>query len=179
VIELKRTPLAEAFPNKDCDTLSHPSLRGYCGPGGGFVMGTLDSQDALAHRSALESNSVVVSVDYSLAPERPFPEGVNDSFVVYEWIHQNGDVLGAHPAQLGVWGEHAGATVAAAVALMARDRQVAPAAQFLAYPALCSTLNTQAWNTLGTDYWRGSRGSICKVRNSARRRMPSRCRQSR
>jgi len=121
--------------------------------GGGFVMGSLDSQDALAHRIALESDSVVVSVDYSLAPEHPFPEGVNDSIAVYEWIHQNGDALGADPTRLGVWGESAGASVAAAVALMARDRQVAPAAQFLAYPALCSTLETKAWDTLGTDYW--------------------------
>ena len=120
--------------------------------GGGFVLGSLDTQDAIAHRIALESNSVVVSVDYGLAPERPFPEGINDGFAVYEWIRQNGDALGAHPAQLGVWGESAGATVAAAVALMARDRQVAPAAQCLLYPALCSTLKTQAWDTLGTDY---------------------------
>jgi acetyl esterase len=107
----------------------------------------------VARRIAIESDCVVVSVGYRLAPEHPYPGGLHDALLVYSWLRRNAPLLGGHPERIGVWGESAGATIAAAVTLAARDRGQAPNAQFLAYPALCSTLATTSWSELGTDYW--------------------------
>jgi acetyl esterase len=105
--------------------------------GGGFVLGTLDSADDLARRLAATTGSVVVSVDYRLAPEHPCPAGVADVATVVEWTAESADELGVDPAGVGVAGSSAGANLAA-MAVRRADAAVDLAVLF--YPMLDPTL---------------------------------------
>jgi len=109
--------------------------------GGGFVLGTLDSADDLARRLAANTDSVVVSVDYRLAPEHPCPAGLTDVTTVVEWAGESADELGVDPAQVGVAGSSAGANLAAMAALRA-DATVGLAVLF--YPMLDPTLDGES-----------------------------------
>jgi acetyl esterase/lipase len=111
--------------------------------GGGFVMGDLDTFDAHLLRVVDELGIVIVSVDYRLAPEHPFPAPVEDCYAALNWVAAKADELGIDPARLGVAGESAGGGLAAAVALLARDRG-GPALcfQYLGIPELDDRLDT-------------------------------------
>ncbi|MEM7404145.1 MAG: alpha/beta hydrolase [Pseudomonadota bacterium] len=104
--------------------------------GGGWVIGSLDTHDGLCRHLASMSGAVVVSVDYRLAPEAPFPAGVEDAYAALAWVAANAVALDVDPARLIVSGDSAGGNLAAVVALMARD-QGGPeiAFQALLYPA--------------------------------------------
>lgn len=103
--------------------------------GGGWVTGDLDSHDGPCRVLAAETGCLVVSVDYRLAPEHPFPAAVEDSLAAYEWVHTNADQLSVVPGRVGVMGDSAGGNLAAVVALRTRDAEVpAPVAQCLVYP---------------------------------------------
>jgi acetyl esterase len=138
------TPRSQATSARSAIVLFH---------GGGFVLGSIESQDALAHRIAAGCNGVVISVEYRLAPEHRHPAAVNDGMSVYSWVRANADRLGIDAARVGVFGESAGATIAAAVAMAARDRGECPAAAFLAYPPLSSAMKTDSWQVLGQEYY--------------------------
>jgi acetyl esterase/lipase len=103
--------------------------------GGGFVFGSLDQSDWMCSNVAATVGAVVVSVDYRLAPSHPFPAAVDDAYATLEWAAAQAGELGAG-GRLGVMGESAGGNLAAAVALLARDRG-GPAVhhQALLYPA--------------------------------------------
>ncbi|MCW1958111.1 MAG: alpha/beta hydrolase [Mycobacterium sp.] len=104
--------------------------------GGGFCVGTLDSYDKQARMIALGAGTVVVSVDYRLAPEHPFPAGVEDVWAATQWAAANGASLGADASRLAVSGDSAGATLSAVVAQIARDNGGPTIAfQALWYPA--------------------------------------------
>ncbi|MFF0745232.1 alpha/beta hydrolase [Streptomyces sp. NPDC004111] len=104
--------------------------------GGGFVIGDRDSHDALCRTTAKESGSIVVSVDYRLSPEHPFPAALEDGFAAYAWVRAHAGELGGDPARVAVAGDSAGASISAAVCLMARDRGLPqPVFQLLWYPA--------------------------------------------
>nr|WP_303647789.1 alpha/beta hydrolase [Haloarchaeobius amylolyticus] len=110
--------------------------------GGGFVLGTLDSADDLAARLATGTDSVVVSVDYRLAPEHPFPAGLADVEALTRLVLAGSDEFGIDPDRVGVAGSSAGANLAATVARRLRD-EPAPAGgrtsltcQLLFYPML-------------------------------------------
>lgn len=90
--------------------------------GGGWVVGDLDIQDGLCRALANRTGCALLSVDYRLAPEHPFPAAVEDSWAALEWAAANGAALGADPHRLGIAGDSAGGHLAAAVALRARDR---------------------------------------------------------
>lgn len=90
--------------------------------GGGFVSGSVDAYHVDAMRVAAEVGAVVVSVEYRLAPEHPFPAGLEDSYAALIWIADHTAELGIDPGRLGVAGESAGAGLAAALTLLARDR---------------------------------------------------------
>ncbi|WP_033260779.1 alpha/beta hydrolase [Amycolatopsis vancoresmycina] len=111
--------------------------------GGGFIMGDLDTFDAHLLRLVDELGIVIVSVDYRLAPEHPFPAPVEDCYAALNWVAAKADELGIDPARLGVAGESAGGGLAAAVALLARDRG-GPALcfQYLGIPELDDRLDT-------------------------------------
>jgi len=89
--------------------------------GGGFVFGSRDTHDLLCRRLTRETGAVVLSVAYRLAPEHPFPAAVADAFAATRWAANHPDRL-AGDGTLAVVGDSAGGTLAAVVALMARDR---------------------------------------------------------
>jgi len=91
--------------------------------GGGFVMGGLDVEHPWAARIANGAKTVVVSVGYRLAPEHRFPAALDDAYAATMWTAQHAEELGVDPQRIAVGGHAAGAGLAAAVALRARDQQ--------------------------------------------------------
>jgi acetyl esterase len=89
--------------------------------GGGYVVGDLDTQDMIARALAHGAGAVLVSVDYRLAPENPFPAGPDDCWAATQWAAANAQALQADANRLAVAGDSAGANMAASVALRARD----------------------------------------------------------
>ncbi|MPY60701.1 flavin-containing monooxygenase [Streptomyces spongiae] len=102
--------------------------------GGGFISGSLDSVDPTCRRLAAENGVVVVSVDYRLAPEHPFPAATQDTFAALRWTHEHIAEYGGDPARIAVMGESAGGNLAALAAIRARDEGIPLAAQVLIYP---------------------------------------------
>jgi acetyl esterase len=104
--------------------------------GGGWVVGDLDTYDGTARQHAVGSRALVVSVDYRLAPEHPYPAAVDDVWAATQWVAAHGAELGADPKRLAVAGDSAGGNLAAVVALLARDAGGPPIRlQLLWYPA--------------------------------------------
>lgn len=97
--------------------------------GGGYVMGTLDTEHPWAVRLAAGSGQVVVSVGYRLAPEHPFPAALDDAWAVLHWVAANAGPLGVDGERIAVGGHSAGGGLAAALALRARDER-GPAIRF-------------------------------------------------
>ena len=104
--------------------------------GGGFVIGDLDTHDDHARLLCDRVGAVVVSVDYRLAPETPFPGGYDDCLAVYRWTVEHAADLGGDVSRIAVAGDSAGGNLAAAVALAARDAGSPLRAQLLLYPAV-------------------------------------------
>ena len=105
--------------------------------GGGYVVGSAAMLDLANSARASEQDALVVSVDYRLAPEHPFPCAIEDCYAGLRWLADNASQLGVDPARISVMGESAGGGLAAALALLARDRGGPKiAAQFLIYPML-------------------------------------------
>ena len=102
--------------------------------GGGWVIGDLDTHDVMARSIATLCDCVVVSVDYRLAPEHPFPAAVEDALAATRWAAANLAQLGGGD-RLGVAGDSAGGNLAAVVAQALRDEGTPLAAQLLVYPA--------------------------------------------
>lgn len=102
--------------------------------GGGWVTGNIDTYDRLCSDMALLTGRTVVSVDYRLAPEHPFPAGPEDCYAVARELHLNG--LDGECEDICMIGDSAGGNIAAVVSLMARDRgEFMPKRQILIYPA--------------------------------------------
>ncbi|TDD93052.1 alpha/beta hydrolase [Actinomadura rubrisoli] len=89
--------------------------------GGGWTIGTLDENEFACRTVCADAEVVVVSVDYRLAPENPFPAAADDAYAVVSWLAEHGGEFGADPARIAVGGESAGGNLAAVVALKARD----------------------------------------------------------
>jgi len=105
--------------------------------GGGWVICSLDSHDGICRALANDVGCVVVSVDYRLAPEHPFPTAPEDCFAATEWVAAHAGELNADPARLAVGGDSAGGNLTAIVTQMARARGgPALAFQLLIYPAV-------------------------------------------
>jgi acetyl esterase len=103
--------------------------------GGGFVIGSVDTHDGLARRIARDADAVVVSVDYRLAPEHPFPAAVDDCWAVLRWAVAHADELGADPNRVAVAGDSAGGNLAAVLTHLARGNGGPDLAfQLLLYP---------------------------------------------
>jgi acetyl esterase len=89
--------------------------------GGGWCVGDLDTYDGDARNHAVGADAVVVSVDYRLAPEHPYPAAVEDAWAATQWVVAHADELGADPDRLAVAGDSAGGNLSAVVAQLARD----------------------------------------------------------
>ena len=113
--------------------------------GGGWTLGTLDSADDICRELAHRAGCLVVSVDYRLAPESPFPAAVEDAMAALEWAAEHAVSFGADSGQVGVAGTSAGGNLAAATALRARGRSVDIDGQFLLYPILDSASDTPSY----------------------------------
>jgi acetyl esterase len=122
--------------------------------GGGFVFCDLDSHDGLCRSFANLIPAVVVSVAYRLAPEHRWPAAAEDVYAVALWAARNVDALGGDASRIVVGGDSAGGNVAAAVALMARDRG-APnlAAQLLLYPMIAPHFDTESYRAFGEGFY--------------------------
>jgi acetyl esterase len=117
--------------------------------GGGWVQGDLETHHGLCARLALRSGTVVVAVDYRLAPEHKFPAAVEDCVAAYRWLRAEGRAIGADPARVAVAGDSAGGNLAAVVSQMAAGAGIAaPACQVLIYPALDFALDTASHREL-------------------------------
>jgi acetyl esterase len=103
--------------------------------GSGFTFCSIETHDAMCRQICNRAASVVVSVDYSLAPENPYPAGPDDCFAATLWAARNSARFGADSRRLAVCGDSAGGTMATVVAMRARDEDGPPiTAQTLIYP---------------------------------------------
>jgi acetyl esterase len=103
--------------------------------GGGWTIGDLDTCDGVCRFLALNAPATVLSVDYRLAPEHPFPAAVDDALAAFRWAAEDNTRLGVDPGRIAVAGDSAGGNLAAAVGLLARKGGGAsPAMQALIYP---------------------------------------------
>lgn len=110
---------------------------------GGWVFGSVDAEEAPAATVALDVGALVVSVDYRLAPEHPYPAAVEDGYAALVWLAGAAADLGVDPGRIAVMGSSAGGGLAAALALLARDRGgPAIAVQVLNEPVLDDRLAT-------------------------------------
>jgi acetyl esterase len=116
--------------------------------GGGWVVGDVETHDPLCRRVANVTGARVVSVGYRLAPEHPFPAGLDDAEHVLRWV---GEQRADEP--VGVAGDSAGASLAAGLALRARDREIPLAAQLLFYPATDPSMASAAYAENGKSYF--------------------------
>jgi acetyl esterase len=114
--------------------------------GGGFALGDLDTHDPVARAHAVGADAIVVSVDYRLAPEHPFPAGLDDSWAALQWTAEHAAELGGDPTRIAVAGDSAGGNLAAVIAQRARD-EGGPALvfQLLWYPSITADLSLPSY----------------------------------
>lgn len=110
--------------------------------GGGFVIGSIDTHDAICRRLAADSGCVVASVDYRLAPEHKFPTAVHDAFDALVWLHAQAASLGLDSTRFAVGGDSAGGTLATVCAVLARDAGIPLSLQLLIYPGVSARQET-------------------------------------
>ena len=120
--------------------------------GGGFVIGDIDMTDAICRTLSLAAGSLVISVDYRLAPETPFPGGLLDASMALDWVHDNAECIGGRPDRIAVAGDSSGATFAAVLAQ--RSRHLGPRVhhQLLFYPALDHRCDTDTFQNYAEGY---------------------------
>jgi acetyl esterase len=118
--------------------------------GGGWLLGDLDSHDAVCRRFCNAVRCRVISVDYRMAPEHVFPAAVNDCFAATKYVFDNAVELHVDPNKIAVGGDSAGGNLAAVMALMSRDGALPPLAfQLLIYPATDMMMTTVSYTTIG------------------------------
>lgn len=116
--------------------------------GGGWVVGDLDTHDQTCRMLALHSGCVVVSVDYALAPEHPFPAGLDDAVAAFDALSDNPETFGALAGPIAVAGDSAGANLCAALCLQRR-----PLAAGLIYPAVDLRMTMPSIRTYGQGFF--------------------------
>jgi acetyl esterase len=122
--------------------------------GGGWVIGDIESSDGLCRTLTNAAGCIVVSVDYRLAPEHPFPAAADDAYHSTVWAATNASSFGGDPSRIAVCGDSAGGNLAAVVAQIARDRGK-PAIQFqlLLYPVTDAACDTPSYSENAEGYF--------------------------
>ena len=120
--------------------------------GGGFVLNFLDIYDASLARLANQSGFTIISVNYQKAPEHKFPAPFDDCYATYLWVKAHADELDINQNIIGVSGDSAGATLASAVALKARDNNLPITFQLLIYPCNGYDFDTKSYLENGEGY---------------------------
>ncbi|MGO8939814.1 MAG: alpha/beta hydrolase [Mycobacterium sp.] len=114
--------------------------------GGGWCLGDLDTHDPVARAHAVEGEAIVVSVDYRLAPEHPFPAGIDDSWAALRWVSEHAAELGGDPNRIAVAGDSAGGNISAVMTQLARDNGGPSLVfQLLWYPSLTADLSLPSY----------------------------------
>jgi acetyl esterase/lipase len=122
--------------------------------GGGYVLGSAEMSDAANRQLAHDLGCVIASVDYRLAPETSFPGNVEDCYAGLKWLHDNAPDLGVDRGRIAIKGESAGGGLAAALALMARDRGEVPVCfQLLVYPMIDDREHPEPHDYVGEFIW--------------------------
>lgn len=123
--------------------------------GGGFVLGGLDSHDQTCRILAAETDSVIVSVDYRLAPEHPFPAAVRDVYTAATWVENNAAAVQGDPDRLAIGGQSAGGNLAAVTALLSQNRGHPDRFdhQVLVYPVTDWSLDTDSYRENAEGYY--------------------------
>lgn len=122
--------------------------------GGSWISGTLDDYDNVCRKLSKNSKAIVVSVNYRLAPENPFPAGLNDVYNVLEWVSKNAKNINGDSSRICVAGDSAGGNLSAAVSQMARDKSGPHIlCEVLIYPSTnIYKLNSKSWSYFGMSY---------------------------
>jgi len=120
--------------------------------GGGWVTGSIETHDGTARALARRTGIVVVSVDYRLAPEHPFPAAVDDAWAATQWVSTHAGDLNLDADRIGVGGDSAGGTLATVVSARARHHAVPLALQLLLYPATSSATDTPSYSLFSEGY---------------------------
>lgn len=121
--------------------------------GGGWTVGDLDGYDPLCRTLANDASCAVLSVDYRLAPEHPFPAAVDDAYTATLWASEHAHELGIDAARIAVAGDSAGGNLAAVTAILARDRGAPPLVfQLLIYPATDQSTERPSSRQFGRGY---------------------------
>lgn len=122
--------------------------------GGGFVSGDLDTHDVLIRAICNGAQAIVVSVDYRLAPEHPFPAALEDIYTTLTWMVTNADQFGGDIGRIAVAGDSAGGSLSATLAVLVRDiGEFKLSAQWLIYPQISGKMDTNSWHELGETHF--------------------------
>jgi acetyl esterase len=122
--------------------------------GGGWVRGNADTHDRLARELAVGAHACVIQVAYDLAPEAQFPVAIEQAYAATVHVSANAGTMGLDPTRLAVAGDDAGGTIAAAVTLLARDRQGPKIdLQILFCPVMSAGFATESYASFGQGPW--------------------------
>ena len=122
--------------------------------GGGWVLGSLDTHDVLCREIALQADCIVVSVDYRLAPEHPFPAAVDDAIAAYRWVVEHCRDFRGDASRVAVGGDSAGGNLAAVVSReVVLDGGPAPWFQLLIYPVTDLACDSGSYDKFGDGFF--------------------------
>ena len=122
--------------------------------GGGWVIGNIETHDSTCRRIANKSRCQVISIDYRLAPEHPFPTPTEDSLAAFRYIRDNAAEFEADRARLAVGGDSAGGNISAVICQACKQAgEAMPAFQMLIYPATDARRNTESHRLFGDGYF--------------------------
>ncbi|OAA91841.1 alpha/beta hydrolase [Clostridium ljungdahlii] len=121
--------------------------------GGFWVGGSIDNYDGICRKLSQNTNAIVISVGYHLAPENTFPAAVNDIYNVLQWTHKNASSINGDGRHIALTGDSAGGNLSAAVSLMSRDKNGPPVTcEVLIYPSTnIFQLNSNSWSYFSND----------------------------
>ncbi|TGN18983.1 alpha/beta hydrolase [Leptospira idonii] len=121
--------------------------------GGGLTIGSLETHDAACRRLAYYAKVIVVSVDYRLAPEHPYPAALDDAFLAYQYVRSSAYLFGGSPNAIAVAGDSAGGLLATSVCIRAkREKQPLPVFQALLYPVTDISRESESYKNFGEKF---------------------------